>query len=187
MVAAKQLEKKLSSEESEKWLLKSINENIVRKCGEEHTVVGSSVWKVLKSVHSLSVRMEVCISRAIPKRCLKAIPELNCFCGDLRRNWRRRNERGSRNLIHIRAGKHVVPLHAFLLVRVGTYKRSFACYGTVLVYLAEVRFERSKWTASLKRKACIEEVLWEASDNRVMKALLKQSLFDVSSGKKSTE
>lgn len=46
----KQLKKKFGSVKNEKRLLKKTNEELMRNYGAQNTVVGKSMWKLMKSV-----------------------------------------------------------------------------------------------------------------------------------------
>lgn len=96
-------------------------------------MAGWSVLKPLESVATRFVVIEVFISSAIPKACLKQISKLQYFKEHLFLKWTRRPGRGSGSGINIDGGERVVPLGPLSLIEVGSYNRLFASQSTVLV------------------------------------------------------
>lgn len=73
----KQLEKKWNSLANKKRLPEKIHEALMRKYGEQKSVVGRSVWKLVKTVAICLVGMDMSISRAIPKWRLGGTSDLD--------------------------------------------------------------------------------------------------------------
>lgn len=63
----KHQEKKLSSLASEERVLETTNKVVMGMYGKQNTVVGRSMWKLVRSVDTPSIGLLVCIGRAIPK------------------------------------------------------------------------------------------------------------------------
>lgn len=55
------------------------NKELMKTYDEQYTVVGKSVRKLVKSVYTRCVGMEICITSVIRKRCLMEILELDYF------------------------------------------------------------------------------------------------------------
>lgn len=85
----RQPKKKLSSVKNNKRLPENTDEELKRKKGEENTVVGRSSKKKVKAVLIRFVGMEMCISTAIPRWCLRATSKLDYFGEDLCQNFDR--------------------------------------------------------------------------------------------------
>lgn len=84
--SVKHLEEKLSSLQIENVLVEKDNDELMRSYAEQKTVWGRSVKNLVKIVPTRFFRILTCISRAISKRCLTEIPELEYIRKDLRRN-----------------------------------------------------------------------------------------------------
>lgn len=128
-VSVKQLEKMLSSVESEKRLLVETNEELMRKYHAQSTVVSKSVVRVLKRICTISVGMAMCIRKAIPKSFLKKT-ELDYSSKNLHWKCTGRFEGGSGNGIVVGSREHVVPLDLSSLVGFDTNKFSFVVHCT---------------------------------------------------------
>lgn len=70
------------------------------------------------------------------------------------------------------------------MVVVDIYKLSLISESTPLVYLAEALLVNAQYLASFKKKVTIKEVLSKVFDENVLKAALRQSMFDISRSRK---
>lgn len=68
-------------------LLQKTPKELIRRYGEQKNVAGSSVGKPVRSVVTSFVGMIKCISRAIPKCCLRDISKLEYFSKRMRWSW----------------------------------------------------------------------------------------------------
>lgn len=66
-----------------KRLLEKANQRPMRKYGEQVTVVGESMRKLIKLVVTRFVRIAMCVGRATLKWNLKALSAQDCPCQDL--------------------------------------------------------------------------------------------------------
>lgn len=96
--------------------------------------------KLVKSVATRFVGMVIYTSKHIRKFCLRKIFVVNYFSNPLRRNWKGRSEQNSGSSTNIDDRIYVVRVDMFLLVGVGTYKRSFHFEKTLLVKLVYATF-----------------------------------------------
>lgn len=80
----KQKDETLSFLEYERRLLKETNEEPIRNYGEQKTMVGKSVEKLMQRVATRFVGNVICISSAILKCCLRKKSELKYFSDQLR-------------------------------------------------------------------------------------------------------
>lgn len=75
----KKLEKNLGSLQNEKRRLEKVNGMLIRRYGEQKTLVGRSFGKPVRSAATHSLRMAMCTIMAILKRSLKEISEMDHF------------------------------------------------------------------------------------------------------------
>lgn len=68
-------EQKLSLSEHEKKLIKNITEKLIRKYGEQCMVMVRNIGKMIKSISTRFIGVEMSISSAITKSCLIEIFE----------------------------------------------------------------------------------------------------------------
>lgn len=92
--------------------------------GQQKTMVGRTVGKLVKSRAMRFVGMAMGFGRAVRKWYLKHISELGYFSEHLRWNWIGRSDKSFRSAIYIGDEERVVSLHRFSMVGVGSYKRS---------------------------------------------------------------
>lgn len=172
--------------ENEKCLLENSKRELMRRYGEQNTVIPSNVGKQVNSVATRLLGMLICISSAIPKWCLWDISELNYFRKDLRGILTELFERSSKKSIDIRGGQRAVSLDLFSLIEDGIYMRWSIFKITLLVQLAEKLFESSKKAAGFWKRDNKNGGLRDVSNNDVLKARLRKSLSDTSSVKQRT-
>lgn len=79
-------EMNLSSLWKERKLLEKTNEELRSKDGKQKIVVERNVRKMLKSVATCFIAIEMCIMRAIPKYSSREMYEIECSSKDLRWN-----------------------------------------------------------------------------------------------------
>lgn len=113
----------------------------MRRYSEQSTLLGRSVERPIKSFVTCFVRMEMYISRTIPKRILQEIFVLNFFSKQLRQNWTGTSEQSSGRGVDIAGWKRGGLLDPFSPLSAGSYKWSFTSESVVLVELVEVHFE----------------------------------------------
>lgn len=114
-------------------------------------MVGNSVAKLSERVATSLVGLEMCISKAIPERCLKDIYQLDYFSEDLRQNWTERSKQVFWCRIDIWGGERVVPIGQFWMVGVGIYRWSCLSRSTMVVDLAGVHFDSAEWSAYFEK------------------------------------
>lgn len=130
-------------------------------------MVGRSVQKLLTSVTTCLVGLQICISSAITKKCLQKISELDYICEQLRPNYTGRPEQIFGRGIYIGDGESGVSLYSFSLMKVDIYKKSLSSRRTWLVELMEVHYESENWTAKIEKEATRGKVLNEGCNNDV--------------------
>lgn len=116
----------------------------------------------------------MCMSRVILKWCSRELSELEYFRKHLHRNSTGHSDVRFATDIDVVGGERVVPLDPFSIVEIVIYKQPFTSQKAVLVELAETRFEKAEWAASLERRATKEQLLTEVSRKRVLEAHLSK-------------
>lgn len=145
-------------------------------------------WKKGELVKSVLVRFvgtTMCIKRFVLSWSLKETSKLHRFIKAHHYSRRGLSERSSESGIDTCNGEHVVPLDPFLLVGVGSYKRSFMCHNTVLVEVACAVWQCGMgcdfWKNGTKGK-----ILRAISNNGVLKVHPKHSVSDTWSTRERT-
>lgn len=105
-------------------------------------MVRSSVWKLVKTVATGFVAIEICISWANPQWWFRQISKQDYLSEELGRTRTGRSEQGFESVVDMGDRERVASLDPFSLVAVGIFKRPFTTQTTVIVELEEALFER---------------------------------------------